>query len=182
MSILRNNQVILRITKNTWLALMVVVVFLSYGFSAIAANPSTLTEQNKAIALRLAQDGWGTQPNWSQVWDELLTSDVVYHFNSFPEPIIGLEENKTFSRDLFQGFPNITSKIEDVVAEGDTVIIRSTLEGKQTGPFLGMPITGKKAKMNDFTMYKIKDGKISEMWYETNLLSLMQQLGLAPDK
>jgi steroid delta-isomerase-like uncharacterized protein len=178
----RNQKVMLRIAKNSWLALMVVVMFLSYNLSAIAANPSTLTEQNKAIALRLAQDGWGTQKNWGQVWDELLTPDVVYHFNSFPEPIVGLEANKAFSEDLFQGFPNITSKIENVVAEGDTVIIRSTLEGKQTGPFLGMPITGKKVTMNDFTMYKISDGKISEMWYETNLLSLMQQLGLAPDK
>jgi steroid delta-isomerase-like uncharacterized protein len=183
MSVSQNKKVILRIAKNTWLALMVVVVmFLSYNFSAIAANPSTLGEQNKAIALRFAQEGWGTQKNWSQVWNELLTLDVVYHFNSFPEPIIGLEENKVFSQDLFQGFPDIKSTIETVVAEGDTVIIRSTLEGKQTGPFLGMPITGKKVKMNDFTMYKIRDGKISEMWYETNLLSLMQQLGLSPDK
>ncbi|MFM2313288.1 MAG: hypothetical protein RLZZ04_2564, partial [Cyanobacteriota bacterium] len=67
----RNNKVMLRIANNTWLALMVVVMFLSYNLSAIAANPSTLTEQNKAIALRLAQDGWGTQKNWGQVWDEL---------------------------------------------------------------------------------------------------------------
>jgi hypothetical protein len=28
---------------------------------------------------------------------------------------------------------------------------------------------------------KLRDGKIVEQWYETNLLSLMQQLGLAPD-
>jgi steroid delta-isomerase-like uncharacterized protein len=181
MSVSRNKPVILRIAKNTWLAL-IVVMFFSCNFSAIAANPSTLTAQNKEIALRLAQDGWGTQKNWSQVWDELVALEVVYHFNSFPDPIIGLEANKAFSEDLFQGFPDIKSTIETVVAEEDTVIIRSTLEGKQTGPFLGMPITGKKVKMNDFTMYKIKDGKIREMWYETNLLSLMQQLGLAPDK
>jgi predicted ester cyclase len=67
------------------------------------------------------------------------------------------------------------------VAEGDTVIYRSTLEGKQTGTFLGIPATGKSAKMNDFTMVKIKNGKIVEQWYETNLMSLMQQLGLAPE-
>jgi len=181
MSVSRNKPVILGIARNTCLAL-IVVMFFSCNFSAIAVNPSTLTEQNKAIALRFAQDGWGTQKNWSQVWDELVAPEVVYYFNSFPDPIIGLEANKAFSEDLFQGFPDIKSTIETVVAEEDTVIIRSTLEGKQTGPFLEMPITGKKVKMNDFTMYKIKDGKIREMWYETNLLSLMQQLGLSPDK
>jgi steroid delta-isomerase-like uncharacterized protein len=155
--------------------------------SAIKASPSQaklnaeLSQENKAIALRYATAGWGTQPNWEQVWDELVAPDMVLHFNSFPEPIVGLAANKAFSQELFEGFPKIHSTIEDVVAEGDNVIYRSTLEGAQTGPFLGMPATGKKVKMNDFTMVKIKDGKIKEQWYETNLLSLMQQLGIAPE-
>jgi steroid delta-isomerase-like uncharacterized protein len=144
-------------------------------------SKAELSQVNKAIALRYAKEGWGTQPNWDKVWDELMSPDVVLHFNSFANPIVGLEANKAFSKELFEGFPTIHSTIEDAVAEGDTVIYRSTLEGKQTGPFLGMPATGKKVKMNDFTMVKIEDGKIKEQWYETNLLSLMQQLGLAPE-
>lgn len=28
---------------------------------------ATLIEQNKAIALRFAQDGWGTNPGWEEV-------------------------------------------------------------------------------------------------------------------
>jgi predicted ester cyclase len=161
--------------------LLVVTLWVSLGLSAIASNPTTSTAQNKAIALRYAKEGWGTQPNWEKVWDELVAPEMVLHFNSFPEPIVGLKANKAFSMSLFEGLPTIQNKIEDVVAEGDTVIYRSTLEGKQTGTFLGMPATGKNAKMNDFTMVKIKNGKIVEQWYETNLLSLMQQLGLAPE-
>lgn len=142
---------------------------------------SELSQTNKAIALRYAKEGWGTQPHWEKVWDELVAPDIVLHFNSLPESIVGLEANKAFSKELFEGFPALHNTIEDIVAEGDTIIYRSTLEGKQTGPFLGMPATGKKVTMNDFTMVKIKDGKIKEQWYETNLLSLMQQLGLAPE-
>jgi len=147
----------------------------------IQSSQPQLTQTNKAIALKFAKEGWGTQQSWEKVWDELVATDMVLHFNSFPDSIVGLEANKTFSKDLFKGFPKLESTIENVVAEGDTVIYRSTLEGKQTGAFLGMPATGKKVKMNDFTMVKIKTGKISEMWYETNLLSLIQQLGLSPD-
>jgi predicted ester cyclase len=160
-----------------------VLLVMSWAVPAIAGVPSQadLSQTNKAIALRYAQEGWGTQPHWEQVWDELVAPDMVLHFNSFPEPIVGMEANKAFSKELFVGFPAIKNTIEDIVAEGDTVIYRSTLEGKQTGPFLGMPATGKSAKMNDFTMLKLKNGKISEQWYETNLLSLMQQLGLSPD-
>jgi predicted ester cyclase len=148
--------------------------------SQTSSSQTSLSQTNKAIALRYAQEGWGTQPHWEQVWDELVAPDMVLHFNSFPEPIVGLAANKAFSKDLFDGFPTIQNTIETVVAEGDTVIYRSTLEGEQTGSFLGMPATGKKVKMNDFTMVKIENGKIKEQWYETNLLSLMQQLGLAP--
>ncbi|WP_264324124.1 ester cyclase [Romeriopsis navalis] len=140
-----------------------------------------LSQQNKAIALRFAKAGWGTQANWQQVWDEMMAPDVVQHFNDFPDAVVGLDANKAFNQDLFTGFPQLKNTIENVVAEDDVVIYRSTLEGKQSGPFLGIPATNKTVKVNDFTMLKIKDGKINEWWYTTNLLSVMQQLGLAPD-
>jgi predicted ester cyclase len=137
--------------------------------------------ENKQIALRFAQDGWGTMPNWERVWDELISPDVIQHFNSSPKPILGLEANKELNASLFQGFPDIKQTIEDVIAEGDKVVYRTTLEGTHTGEFLGIPPTGKSAKINDFTMLRISDGQIVEWWYECNLLELMKQLGLMPD-
>jgi predicted ester cyclase len=121
---------------------------------------ATLIEQNKAIALRFAQDGWGTNPNWHKTWDELMSLDVVYHFNSTAEPIAGLEANKAFNESLFQGFPDIHHRIEDVVAEGDKVVYRTTIQGTHTGDFLGASPTGKCVKVNDFTLLRIADGKI----------------------
>ncbi len=137
-------------------------------------------EQNKAIALRFAKDGWGTNQGWENIWDELIASDVVHHFNSGPEPIIGLEANKVFNASLFGGFPDIKHTIEDLIAEEDRVVYRTTIQGTHTGEFLGIPPTGKAAKMNDFTLLRIADGKIVEWWYESNLLELMKQLGLIP--
>ena len=138
-------------------------------------------EQNRAIALRFLNDGWGTKPEWKAVWDELVAPDVVHYFNSEPEPIVGLTENKTFNETLFKGFPDIVRELKDVVSEGDKVVYRGTLRGTQTGEFLGMPPTGKTAQINDFTMLKIVDGKIVAWWYDCNLLALMQQLGLMPE-
>lgn len=138
-------------------------------------------EQNRSLALRFAKEGWGTNSNWEKVWDELMAADVVYHFNSSAEPVVGLEANKEFNADLFQGFPDIYQTIEDVVAEGDKVVYRTTIQGTNTGGFLGLPPTGKSVKINDFTLLRISDGKIAEWWYECNLLEVMQQLGLVPD-
>ena len=137
--------------------------------------------QNKQIALRFAKEGWGTMPDWERVWDELVSPGVVYHFNSSPEPIVGLQANKEFNASLFQGFPNIKQTIEDVVVEANKVVYRTTMEGKHTGEFLGISPTHKSAKINDFTLLKINDSQIVEWWYECNLLALMQQLGLMSD-
>jgi predicted ester cyclase len=81
------------------------------------------TEQNKLIARRFEQEGWGTKPNWEEIWDELMANDVVHHFNSSPAPIMGLEANKAFNASLFQGFPNIQHTIKDMISEGDKVVI-----------------------------------------------------------
>ncbi len=153
---------------------------MAYPMNSSPANQD-LNQVNKEIALRFAKEGWGTQANWQRVWDEVMAPDVVHHFNSLPEEVIGLDANKAFNQELFVGFPKLKQTIENMVLEDDVVIYRSTLEGQQSGPFLGTPATNKAAKLNDFTMLKIKDGKISEWWYETNLLSLMQQLGLMSD-
>ncbi|MBW4550668.1 MAG: ester cyclase [Aphanocapsa sp. GSE-SYN-MK-11-07L] len=142
---------------------------------------NTLTEHNKAIALRFAQAGWGTNPGWEKIWDQVMAADVVYHFNSSPEPIVGLEANKAFNASLFEGFPDIKQTIEDVVSEADKVVYRSTMEGNHTGDFLGIPPTGKAAKVNDFTLLRIVNDQIVEWWYECNLLEVMKQLGLMPD-
>lgn len=139
---------------------------------------ATLVEQNRSIAIRFAQDGWGTNPSWKKIWDELMSTDVIYHFNSAAEPIVGLEANKAFNESLFQGFPDIHHKMEDVIAEGDKVVYRTTIQGTHTGEFLGTSPTGKFVIINDFTLLRISNGKIVEWWYECNLLEMMQQLGL----
>ncbi|AFY39210.1 protein of unknown function DUF1486 [[Leptolyngbya] sp. PCC 7376] len=139
-------------------------------------------EQNRMIALRFATEGWGTSPNWREVWDELMADDVVYHFNSSAEPIVGLEANKEFNTDLFQGFPDLHNAIHDVIVEGNKVVYHSTLKGTNTGSFLGVPPTGKVVEIHDFTLLSLSGGKISEWWYDCNLLEVMQQLGLVPDE
>lgn len=135
-------------------------------------------ERNKAIALRFAKEGWGTQSNWETIWDELVSDDVVYHFNSADAPIVGLAANKEFNGSLFEGFPDIHQTLGAMIAEGENVVYRTILEGTHTGPFLEIPATNRSAKVTDFTQLRIVEGKIVEWWYETNLLELMQQLGL----
>jgi steroid delta-isomerase-like uncharacterized protein len=137
--------------------------------------------ENKQIALRFFKEGLSNIPNWEQVWDELISTDIIYHFNSASEPIVGLEACKTFNASLSQGFPDLQHIIEDVIAEDDKVMLRTTERGTHTGEFLGIPPTGKSGQLNAFTLLRLKNGKIVERWYESNFLELMKQLNLMPD-
>lgn len=155
--------------------------YLAHRLSSNRNITAMSVEQNKAIALRFMNQGWGTNPEWKTIWDKLMTPDVRYHFNSEPAPIVGLESNKAFNASLFEGFPNIEHTLEAIVAENDKVVYRTALKGTHTGQFLGIPPTGKIAEIGDFTMLKIVDSRISEWWYDCNLLALMKQLGLIFD-
>jgi predicted ester cyclase len=161
-----------------WVMVLAVTMILGFSVPAIAGTTKPLTERNRAIAMEFATAGWGTMPNWEKTWDKVVSPKFVQHFNSTAQPIVGLAANKEFNKGLFQGFPDIQQKIEDVLAEGNTVVYRTTIQGINTGEFLGAPATGKAVKVNDFTLLRLADGQIVEMWYETNLLEVMQQLGI----
>jgi predicted ester cyclase len=135
-------------------------------------------ELNRAITLRWATEGWGTQPGWEQVYEELMTPDCVLHFCSQSEPICGLRANQEFDAALFVGFPQIEQTIETLIVEGEMAMMRHTLRGQNTGIFLGMPATGKWVEcITGFNQFRIVEGKIQERWYETNLMEVMKQLG-----
>lgn len=136
---------------------------------------STSVEQNKSIALRYAKDGFGNLA----LWNEVVAPDFVYHFCN-QETIHGLKAAKEFEASLFEGFPKLQRTVEDVIAEGDKVVIHSTLRGTHTGNFMGILPTDKSVDVSDLTLLRIANDKIVEEWYELNLLAVMKQLGVIP--
>jgi steroid delta-isomerase-like uncharacterized protein len=136
---------------------------------------------SKEIAVRLVIEGWGAKPGWEKVWDELVAPDVISHHVAFPAPILGLEAAKSSNARLFQGFPDLEQTIECIIAEDDKVALHHHLKGVHSGEFLGIPPTGKLIEGTGAMFFQVANGKIVERWYETNLLGLMQQLGVIPD-
>ena len=95
-----------------------------------------------------------------------------------PGPGIGAMNNViTTCRAAFHGL-HVT--IEDIMAEGDKVTARFTARGVHNGDFMGLPPTGKTIAMTGIEIFRIKEGKIAELWGEANLMGLMHQLGILP--
>jgi steroid delta-isomerase-like uncharacterized protein len=70
--------------------------------------------------------------------------------------------------------------VEDVVAEGDRVVVRWTNAGTHVGEFAGMPATGRPFTISGIDIYRIVDGKLCEHWDVVDQLSMLGQLGLLP--
>jgi len=70
-----------------------------------------------------------------------------------------------------------------VIAEGEKVVTRWTIRGTHQGEIeeFGDP-TGKQIEIKGITIHRIEDGKIAEEWERYDNLSVMQQLGLAPEQ
>lgn len=92
----------------------------------------------------------------------------------------GLDGARMAHQGFMAAFPDATATTDDLVAEGDRVVERYTLTGTNTGPFMGMPATGKPIRTGSIAIYRLANGKIVEHWGEHDGLGVMMQLGLMP--
>ncbi len=69
---------------------------------------------------------------------------------------------------------------EDVVAEGDRVVVRWSAQGSHEGELMGIPATGKPVKVTGIDISRIVAGKIVEAWGEFDGMGIMQQIGAIP--
>jgi steroid delta-isomerase-like uncharacterized protein len=76
------------------------------------------------------------------------------------------------------GFPDHDAEVVHLVAEGDLVATYKTFTGTHTGPFMGIPPTGKRATIRVMDMVRYRDGRIAEHWSVVDLAGLREQLGL----
>lgn len=77
-------------------------------------------------------------------------------------------------------FPGYWIETEDLVAEGDIVVLRGKVHGTHSGQLMEIPPTGKQIAIPIFIAYRVADGKIVEHWMLADMLGLLQQIGVMP--
>lgn len=131
-------------------------------------------EQNKELVQRILEEG---DRGSVAILDELCTPDYKMYFPSNSESI-NLEEHKELWQAFIVAFPDLTHRIDELIAEGDMVSTRETLSGTHKGEFQGIPPTGKKFEFSAICIWRFSDGKLVEYWSDGDILGLMQQLGM----
>jgi len=136
------------------------------------------TEENKAAERRFQEELWN-EHNLSAV-DQHVANDVVEHNPLFPGQGPGREGFRQTVAMILSAFPDIRVTIEDVVAEGDRVVVHWTGHGTHRGEFMGIPPTNKRMTGAGIDIYRYKGGQRVETWRQWDALGVMRQLGAIP--
>lgn len=134
------------------------------------------TEANKRVVHRFYDEVLNGKK--LEVLEEIATANYEEH-DMIPGQgtgLAGLRERVTILDEALD--PRFT--IEDVIAEGDRVVVRWTNSGTQVGEFFGAPATDKGFTIAGVDIYRLEDGKMAEHWHVVDQLSMLQQLGMLP--
>jgi steroid delta-isomerase-like uncharacterized protein len=137
----------------------------------------TSEDQNKAIARQFVEEVMN-RGDLAEV-DDFLSTKFVTH-NPIPGQEPGIQGFKHAYSMLRGAFPDVQFVVEDMLADRDEVMVRSTYRGTHTGELLGIPPTGKQVSVMGLDVLRLENGKIVEHWGSYDQLDMMNQLGLLP--
>ena len=111
---------------------------------------------------------------------ELVADDFIEH-----EGGPGLPPTKEgtleFFRILLAAFPDMRMDVADLIASEDKTVARVQVTATHQGEFMGVPPTGARVEIQLIDIMRFDDaGLVCEHWGVTDMLSLMQQLGVVP--
>ena len=135
---------------------------------------ATTTEENKQVMVRHVEEIWNGRN--LDAADELFHPQSVTPYAPLPPGPTGC---KVIAGMFHTAFPDFHITVEDIVAEGNLVGARFRQTGTQQGELFGIPPTGKPVDFEEMAVVQIADGKILATWFETDLLAMMQQLGVS---
>ena len=132
------------------------------------------TEANKLLIRRYYDEMWNP---WNfAVARELLAENIVFR-GSLGDVMKGRDTFCDYMRKVRSAFPDFHNAIEELIAEGDTVVAKLAYSGTHRGEIFGLAATGKRMAYAGVAIFRIAAGKVAEGWVLGDLIALLRQLG-----
>jgi steroid delta-isomerase-like uncharacterized protein len=124
---------------------------------------------------------------FEQVWNagdvgqaqRFLAPNFVSH-NGFGVDISGPEEYARSVTAFRAAFADFHTTIEDVISEGDRVVVRGTDRATHSAEFMGYPPSGRQLVSTWIEIFRLENGKAAEGWLEADTKRFLDQLGQPP--
>jgi steroid delta-isomerase-like uncharacterized protein len=138
-----------------------------------------MSETNKNVLRRSFEEVWNKGN--LQVADELFAPNYAPHDASTPDLGRGPESEKKRVTLYRTAFPDLRLTVEDIIAEGETVMARWSCRATHKGNLGGIAPTGKQFTISGVSIARFANGKMTEGWVNWDALGLFQQLGVVPE-
>jgi len=175
-----------------WQRVAVVAALAAVGLGAAgAANAATAAPAHRTPAAAAPPDGAGLTGNERVV--EAFLQDVINEHNgdhaiTYLNPgmqwsggTVGTVTGSANVAGLFASvvaaFPDAHLTIEDIFAQGDQVAVRVVVSGTQEGAILGIPASGRFVQWDGVDVYRLSDGKISNIWAGDDWTAILYDTG-----
>jgi steroid delta-isomerase-like uncharacterized protein len=109
--------------------------------------------------------------------DKILSGNWV-DIPPAPNQPVGPAGAKQILVELTQTFPDLKVAVQEVLEDGNKVIVRSEISGTQKGAFLGFPSKNRKLVIQAIDIHELKDGKIVRTWHSEDWMTGFHQLGI----
>jgi len=123
------------------------------------------TESNKAIVRRLLEEVFNGRN--VAVMDELIAPELVNH--NAPVPARGPDGAKRGAAAQLEAFPDLHTTIEDMIAEGDKVVVRATDRFTRKDD-------GQQVALTWIEILRLEGGKVAEAWVEADMSPILGPL------
>ncbi|MFC4549284.1 MULTISPECIES: ester cyclase [Halorussus] len=114
--------------------------------------------------------------------DETCSPNIVVYGLPTSDRSADLEAFKDHIDQMRCAFPDIEQSVDDLIAEDDRVVARTTLTGTHDGDrLIDIEPQGESVEVTGTVVYRIEREHIAEAWVCFDTLGLFQQLGAVPD-
>jgi steroid delta-isomerase-like uncharacterized protein len=111
--------------------------------------------------------------------DQFIGPDFVQHdLMDFGGEVRGVEGKRQFIQMIRSAFPDLHLVIEDLIVEGDRVVIWWTWSGTHHGELMGIAPTERRVEVAGIEILRVEDGKYREQWTVVDFFGMMRQMGV----
>ena len=137
-----------------------------------------MSEANKAVVMRAFDECWNDRN--LDACDTVFAHDFVTHdpfAANFPDGPAGMKARIGF---FTSAFPDLKMTCDELLAEGDRVVVRWTGRGTHGGSLMGLPPTGRPVTVSGILIQRVEGGRIAESWGVVDRAAMMEQIAPKP--
>ncbi len=120
----------------------------------------------------------GDIARFRDIWKVYFAPVFVAHYSTGD---MDYDQYLKYGSSLHAAFQDLKQTVEDIVAQGDKVVVRLTLQGTHTGVFGGINATGRSVSIQAVLIIRMSNSKFVEVWAFPNEMGLLRQLGVIPE-